>query len=521
MIDTKDKKSWSLYKEGLTKGIFQLESNLGRAWSKRLAPENLEELAALIALIRPGCLKAIIDGKSMTQRFVDRKHKKEDVTYLHESLESILKPTYGVLVYQEQAMLIAVKLAGFSEMEADNLRKAIGKKKADLMAQVKEAFLEGAEDKGIVSKDEAEEIFGWIEKSSRYSFNKSHAVAYALDSFWSAFYKANYTKEFFLSYLYYANEKQDPQQEIYELVNEAKLFNIEVKVPKLNHFSSKFSITQDGICFGVKDIKSLTGVTGDKVMIAIQEMSDEINKPPQDFTWMDILVYLAPKINSTAFKALASIGFCSTRTTNITRNRALYEYLIFRELTKAEVKWVTNSYPERKWASLSDCFKQLYPTKKNGGGCSNVNRSQIVENEIEMLQNPPYDLSDDPAWIIEQETKMLGCPVSLSRIDAVDTSIANTSCKDVMNGKKGKDICIVANLQRVANHKINKKGSSQKGRVMSFLTIEDATCSLDSVIVFPDTRDKYQFILYEGNNLMLCGEVGADSSFIVDKIHEI
>jgi DNA polymerase III alpha subunit len=521
MIDLKDNKSWDLYKDGLTKGVFQLESNLGRAWSKRLAPENLEELAALIALIRPGCLKAIIDGKSMTQRFVDRKHKKEDVTYLHESLESILKPTYGVLVYQEQAMLIAVKLAGFSEMEADNLRKAIGKKKADLMAQVKEAFLKGAAAKGIVTNEEAEEIFGWIEKSSRYSFNKSHAVAYALDSYWSAYYKANHTKEFFLSYLFYANEKQDPHQEIYELVNEAKLFDIEVKVPKLNAFSTKFDIKEDGICFGVKDIKSLTGVTGDKVIKAIEDTSQEIDKEPKSFTWMDILVYLAPKINSTAFKALASIGFFSTKTAGVTRNQALYEYLIFRELTKAEVRWVTENYKSQKWSRLQDCFTDLYPTKKNGGGCSNINRSQIVENEIEMLKNPPYDLSDDPAWIIEQETKMLGCPVSLSKVDAVDTSIANTTCKDVMDGKKGKNICIVANLQRVANHKINKPNSKQKGRTMSFLTIEDMTCSLDSVIVFPDTRDKYQFVLYEGNNLMLCGDVGDDSSFIVDKIHEI
>ena len=521
MIDTKDEKSWSLYKDGLTKGVFQLESNLGRAWSKRLAPENLEELAALIALIRPGCLKAVIDGKSMTQRFVDRKHKKEDVTYLHDSRESILKPTYGVLVYQEQAMLIAVKLAGFSEMEADNLRKAIGKKKADLMAEIRGEFVSGCAREGIVDEDTAKEIFGWIEKSSRYSFNKSHAVAYALNSYWSAYYKANNTKEFFLSYLYYANEKQDPHQEIYELVNEAKLFNIDVKVPKLNAFSTKFAITEDGICFGVKDIKSLTGVTGDKVIKAIQETSEDLDKSPKDFTWMDILIHLAPKINSTAFKALASIGFFSTRAAGVTRNQALYEYLIFRELTKAEVKWVTGNYPKKKWVRLQDCFKDLFPTKKNGGGCSNVNRSQIVENEIEMLKNPPYDLSDDPAWIIEQETKMLGCPVSLSKVDAVDTSIANTTCKDVMNGKKGKDICIVANLQRVANHKINKQGSKQKGRTMSFLTIEDSTCSLDSVIVFPDSRDKYQFILYEGNNLMLCGEVGADSSFIVDKIHEI
>lgn len=522
IVDRNDEKSWSLYREGLTKGVFQLESNLGRTWSKRLAPNNLEELAALIALIRPGCLKAIIDGKSMAQRYVDRSKGLEEVTYLHDSLESILKPTYGVLVYQEQAMLIAVKLAGFSEMEADNLRKAIGKKKADLMAQVKEAFLKGAENKGIVNSAEAEEIFGWIEKSSRYSFNKSHAVAYALDSYWSAFYKANYTKEFFLSYLYYANEKQDPHQEIYELVNEAKLFNIEVKVPKLSNFSTKFAIFSDDVQFGVKDVKGLTGVNGDKVIAAIQKMSEDINKSPQDFTWMDILIHLAPNINSTAFKALSSIGFFSTRSAGVTRNQALYEYLIFRELTKTEVKWVTENYPKKKWVTLQDCFTDLSPTKKLGGGCSNVNRSQIVQNEVGLLKSPPYSLDDDPAWIIEQETKMLGCPISYSKVDAVDTSVANTTCKEIMDGKHGEDICVVANLQRVANHKINKKGSKQKGRTMSFLTIEDMTCSLDSVIVFPDTRDKYQYVIYEGNNLMLCGKVEKkDGSFIVDKIHEI
>lgn len=521
MIDRNDDKAWTLYREGLTKGIFQLESNLGRAWSKRLAPENLEELAALIALIRPGCLKAIIDGKSMTQRFVDRKHKKEDVTYLHESLEDILKPTYGVLVYQEQAMRIAVKLAGFNEMEADNLRKAIGKKKADLMAKIRGEFVDGCAKTGIVDQDTAKEIFGWIEKSSRYSFNKSHAVAYALDSYWSAYYKANHTKEFFLSYLYHANEKQDPHQEIYELVNEAKLFNIEVKVPKLSSFSSKFNLTSDGIYFGVKDIKSLTGVTGDKVIAAVEETVEEIGKQPSEFTWMDVLVYLSPRINSTAFKALASIGFFSTKSTGVTRNQALYEYLIFKELTKTEVAWVTNNYPSKRWLNLQGCFTDLAPTKKMGGGTSNANRMQIVENEIDMLKNPPYDLADDPAWIVEQETKMLGCPVSLSKIDAVDTSIANTTCKDIMDGKKGKNICVVANVQRVANHKINKANSKQKGRIMSFLTIEDMTCSLDSVIIFPDARDKYQFILYEGANLMLCGEVEKDNSFIVEKIHEI
>lgn len=519
MIEYNDSKTWDLFKDGKTKGVFQLESNLGRSWSKKLAPENIEELAALIALIRPGCLKAIIDGKSMTQRFVDRKHKKEDVTYLHDSLEEILKPTYGVLVYQEQSMRIAQKLAGFDLKKADDLRKAIGKKNAELMASIRNDFVKGCRDVGLVDEHTASEIFGWIEKSSRYSFNKSHAVAYAVNSYWSAWYKANHVDQFFLSYLHYANEKQDPHQEIYELVNEAKLFDIEVKVPKLNYYTSKFSLINDGIYFGLKDIKGLTGVTGDKVVVAIEEVSEDINKSPQNLTWMDVLVYLAPKINSTAFKALASIGFFSTKSTNVSRNKALYEYLIYKELTKAEITWITNNYPSRKWTSLRECFTELAPTKKNGGGTSKEQRSQIIYNEVGMLENPPYDLSDDPAWIIEQENKFLGCPVSLSKVESSDTSSANTSCLEVLNGKSGDGICIAANINRVNTHKV--KNGKTKGKTMAFLTIEDASCSIDNVVIFPEAREKYQYIIYEGNNLLLCGKVEKNSSFVVDKIHEI
>ena len=289
-IDYDCEKTWSLFSEGKTKGVFQLESNLGRSWSKKLQPKNMEELSALIALFRPGCLKAISDGKSMTQRYIDRKRGIEEVTYLDSALEDILKPTYGVLVYQEQSMRIAQKIAGFDLQEADVLRKAIGKKKAGLMAQVKESFLEGSEKVGLVTSDIAEEIFSWIEKSSRYSFNKSHAVAYAMCSYWSAYYKAHHTEEFFLSYLYYANEKQDPHEEIYELTSEAKLFDIETKTPNICSFSEKFNSKNGALYFGVKDIKSLTGKTGDKVMDAVEELQSEFNKTMDNFFWVEILL---------------------------------------------------------------------------------------------------------------------------------------------------------------------------------------------------------------------------------------
>ena len=511
-FDYNDEKTWNLFKEGRTKGIFQLESNLGRAWSKRLQPTNIEELSALIALIRPGSLKAISDGKSMTQHYVDRKSGLDIIKYLHISLTDILETTKGVLIYQEQSMRIAQDLAGFNLKEADVLRKAIGKKKADLMAKVKKDFLAGCEKVGKVEKETAEEIFGWIEKSSRYSFNKSHAVCYAINSYKSAWYKANHTREFFLSYLTYANEKQDPHQEVYELVSEAKLFDIEVKLPNLSKWSEDFFTERGKIYFGIKDIKSLTGVNGDKVINAINNSAKIKN-------WMDVLINLSPMINSTGFKALCSIGFFSTKSTGVTRNKALYEYMIFKNLTKAELKWVTENYKSRKWKTLTDCFTDLAPTKKEGGGTSKVDRKQVIENEIHFLQNPPYDLSDDPEWIIEQEKKYLGCPISLSRVESSDTSHSNTTCKEILDGKHGKDICIVANVSRMQKHKC-KKGKSA-GKEMCFLTLEDETCSIDNVVVFPEATEKSKYILDEGLNLLFCGEVEKNGSFIINKIHEI
>jgi len=513
IFDYNDEKTWDLFKEGRTKGIFQLESNLGRAWSKRLQPTNIEELSALIALIRPGSLKAISDGKSMTQHYVDRKSGLDMIKYLHITLTDILETTKGVLIYQEQSMRIAQELAGFNLKEADVLRKAIGKKKADLMAKVKKSFLAGCESKGIVTKETAEEIFGWIEKSSRYSFNKSHAVCYAINSYKSAWYKANYTKQFFLSYLTYANEKQDPHQEVYELVSEAKLFDIEVSLPTLSKWNKNFFIDKNKLFFGIKDIKSLTGVNGDKVISALEEYA------VKNFSWMDILIKLSPYMNSTGFKALCSIGFFSTKKTGVTRNKALYEYLIFKNLTKAELKWVTENYDSKKWKTLTECFIDLAPTKKEGGGTSKADRKQIIENEIHFLENPPYDLADDPEWIIEQEKKYLGCPISLSRVESSDTSHSNTTCKQILDGKSGKDICIVANISRYNEYKC-KKGKSA-GELMAFLTLEDETCSIDNVVIFPTVRSKYKFILQEGVNLLFCGEVEKNGSFIVNKIHEI
>lgn len=195
--DFEDKSTWDLISEGNTKGVFQLESKLGSSWAKRVKPRSIEELSDLIAIIRPGTLDTIVDGKSMTRHYVDRKHGKEPVTYVHECLEPILKKTYGVLVYQEQAIQISMDVAGFTPEEGDTLRKAVGKKDAALMNVVKSKFIEGCTQRHGLNSDQAEEtflhvsksyeddinkqsgkktiaeeIFSQIEASARYSFNK-------------------------------------------------------------------------------------------------------------------------------------------------------------------------------------------------------------------------------------------------------------------------------------------------------------------------------------------------------------
>lgn len=519
-----DPKVWNLFKEGKTKGIFQLESNLGKAWSKKLEPNNIEELAALISLLRPGCLNAIIDGKSMTQHYVDRKHGRDEVIYIHDSLKEFLDVTYGVIVYQEQVMRISQKLAGFSLEEADDLRKAIGKKKADLMNKVKIKFLDGCGKVGIVPGEIASQIFSWIEKSARYLFNKSHAVAYAIDAYWSAYKKLYDTTRFFASYLTFSSEKPDPHQEVGEIVSEAKLFDINFQLPKISFFTPDFSVIGDkkegNIMFGVKAIKSLTGVNGDNTIEVINSVCEKLNKKPAELSWLEILIFLSPLINSTAFKALCSIGFFSTYNTKISRNAALYEYTIFSSLTDSEVKWIQNNFQFRKWNNLIECLTDAAPVKKLGGATSKIDRSNIVMNEIRLLKNPPYSLDDVPSWVVAQEKKLIGCSLSMSAIEASDTSSANTSCKEIINGKTGKFLCVAGTILRMNTCKV--KNGKSAGELMSFLSIEDETCVLDNVVIFPLVRKQYEYCLYEGNNLLFCGSVSKDKpGLVVEKIYEI
>ena len=237
-INFDDAETWDLICSGRTKGVFQLESNLGRSWAKRVKPKNIEELSALISIIRPGTLKAIVDGKTMTQHFVDRKNGAEEVTYIHSSLEPILKPTYGVIVYQEQVMQIAQTLSKYTQGSADILRKAMGKKIPEEMAKQKDIFIQGAIENNIPEAS-ARRIFELIEKFAGYGFNKSHSVSYALIAYQTAYLKAHYPTEFFVASLTYDMENTD---KLIRIKEDCESFEIEVKPPCINHSAYEFSV---------------------------------------------------------------------------------------------------------------------------------------------------------------------------------------------------------------------------------------------------------------------------------------
>lgn len=246
-LDLNDEKTYKLFAEGHTIGVFQFESAGMREYLKQLKPTQIGDLIAMNALYRPGPMKNIPE-------FIARKHGKNKITYLYPSLESILKETYGIIVYQEQVMEISRTIGGFTLAQGDMMRRAMGKKKADLMAAFKVDFVEGAVKNGIKQKL-AVEIFDLLERFAQYGFNKSHSTAYALVAYQTAWLKTHYPAEFLAANM---NTEMNDIDRIVILINEARESGIEIKPPDVNSSFPKFRAEQsDLITFGLSAIKNV------------------------------------------------------------------------------------------------------------------------------------------------------------------------------------------------------------------------------------------------------------------------
>ena len=511
------KATWDLIGDGNTKGVFQLESQLGRSMSKQAKPLDIQELADLIAIIRPGCLEAMVKGKSLTQHYIDRKHGHEGVEYLHDSLEPILKETYGILVFQEQAIFIATEIAGFDLQEADTLRKAIGKKKTDVMAKVKRSFLKKAESKGVVTRDQAEEIFSWIEKSQRYSFNKSHAVSYAFNAYLTAYTKTHFPTEFFTSYLKNAIGKPDTYGEVHELVNNAKIMGIEVMPPNILHMNEHFQLVKRQPTYGITNIKHVGSSVFKKMINAIKEKSIEV----EDCDWDCFLLRVSPLVNKKAFESLILAGALDCF--DIPRSKMAHQFSIVKEFTKKESEWLTLYKETNPTESTKDAIEkmiELSALETKNRPIFRKDRVPVVRDLLKSLDNPGYVLRDQPSWIAKTEEELLGISLTCTKIEEYDTAQANCTCKEFIDGFSSQSICLAVQIDGVREWTI-KKGHA-RGEKMAFLTVSDMSCSMDSVTIFSEDWTKHKSLLYEGNVVLLKGMKDKNrGSFLIKNVQQL
>lgn len=264
LLPTNDAKTFTMLKACKTTAIFQLESRGMKDLVKRLQPDCFEEIVALVALFRPGPLQS-----GMVDDFINRKHGRARVTYPHPKLEPILRPTYGVILYQEQVMQIAQVLAGYSLGSADLLRRAMGKKKAEEMAEQREIFCKGCVERAV-NFETASQIFDLMEKFAGYGFNKSHSASYALISYQTAWLKAHYPAAYMAAVL---SADMDHTDKVVHFIEECKLLGLKINPPDVNFSHYKFQvIDENNLSYGLGAIKG-AGQAAIELIIAARELN--------------------------------------------------------------------------------------------------------------------------------------------------------------------------------------------------------------------------------------------------------
>ncbi|CUS88029.1 DNA polymerase-3 subunit alpha [Candidatus Kryptonium thompsonii] len=291
-IPLDDKETYNLLGEGKTVGVFQFESSGMQEYLRRLKPTNIHDLAVMNALYRPGPME-------MIDEYIERKHGRKPVEYLHPKLEPILKETFGIIVYQEQVMQIANQIAGFSLAKADLMRRAMGKKDKELMAKQRDEFIQGALKNGIDRKI-AEEIFDMLEKFASYGFNKSHAVAYAYLAYQTAYLKAHYPAEFMAATM---SSELNNTDKIVQFIEECRRMGIKVLPPDINESNLDFTIIdKKTIRFGLGAIKNV-GENAVNEIISVRNKSGKFKNLFDFCARVDLRV-----VNKRAIESLIQAG---------------------------------------------------------------------------------------------------------------------------------------------------------------------------------------------------------------------
>ncbi|MGC2310755.1 MAG: DNA polymerase III subunit alpha [Candidatus Babeliaceae bacterium] len=460
-ISLNDAKSYALLCRGETSGIFQLESEGIKDVLKRVQPAVFEDIIAINALYRPGPL-----GSGMVDDFIERKHGRQKIVYLFDELELILQETYGVIVYQEQVMKIASTIGGYRLGEADILRRAMGKKKAEEMAKQQSIFVERAVTKNFDEK-KARELFDLMAYFAGYGFNKSHSAVYALIAYQTAFLKAHYPAEFMACLI--SLEASDAEKMAF-YVQEAKDCGLKVLPPDINHSLVYFDVIDQSLRFGLQGIKNV-GLT------AIENILKEREKKP----FNDLL------------------DFC-TRIDLRTCNKRVMESLIcagaldslpgFRAQKHDELAKVMDYALDKKRAAATGQLGLFAAT-------------QILKTENAPLKEENYVFVDIPEWPIttklDKEKEVLGLYISAQPLDAYNKQLQWIKPLTFEQAFKQKGIVLCCGV--IKNHKIV---TTKKGDRMAFLACEDRISKAE-IIIFPQLfasinqwLDHYSIFLIKG-----------------------
>ena len=450
-ISYEDQKVFDLLSSGNTVGLFQVESAGMREALVQMKPNHIEDIIALVALYRPGPMSNI-------PTYNDCKHGRQTPDYLHPLLEDILKPTYGVIIYQEQVMQIAQKLSGFTAGQADLLRRAMGKKKRAELEKQKQGFIAGALKNGI-AKDVAAGIFLKIEPFAEYGFNKSHAAAYAIISYQTAFLKTYYPKEFIAASMTMDISNQNKLSEFYE---ELKRLNIKVTRPDINECFADFITTDNSFYYALGGIKAVG-------YEAISNVVKERVKNGKFLSIDDFLKRVNPKdMNKLQLEGLVKAGAFD----NLNINRQA----LFDSIPNFILK--TKNIFENKSANQIDLFSE----------------DEILENDI---------VNDIEDWNFEErlskEFEAVGFFISDHPLNQFTEIFDDYKIKDYSEfnlNDEIKDANIASTLLKVQERK------TAKGNSYAVLKLTDLT-SVFELFIFSDILELNREILIEGNSLIL------------------
>lgn len=492
--------TWRLIADGKTCGIFQVETDLGANWCKRIKPEKVEHMAAIGALLRPGCLQAKTEDdkgvvKNMPQHYADRKSGKDAIKQYHDVVDRCLLETFGVLCFQEQSIRLVKELAGFTLEEADLLRRALGKKKADEMAKIQTMFISKAKELGIINEQQADEVFGWIKSGERYSFNKSHAVQYGIAGYVSAYIKYHFPKMFYTVWLGDSIGQADGEDDVKKLVIDAQSNGVKVNTPKLYNMKDNFYFDGQELHFGLLNIKKV----GVSVLKQLNKLIPTLPKPLKELSWTEFLILVAYNTKSDAMTSLIMAGALDYY--KIPRSEMKYHFQKLLLVNENEIEWIKDNCLN---LHIIDAIEKCSKTKKEGGGTNTAPRQKILEDIVKMLREPSSDLKDSPTKIIQAERSLLGVGLSYTVAESIDDDDINCSCAAFKEGKTLDQL--VLGVEIVSVRAYNIKNGKSKGKNMYYLDITDGTSNIGNCTVFPEQFEEYGPLITPGNKVVLYGK---------------